>query len=197
MAESTRGYHDPTVVDEDWREKTKRRSEVKFCDRLKAIYLAEFAKHGKRSLAAAHAGVCADTVNDHLNNDPVFHAAFNAAYDEYRQERARKLERQAMKGFKETIFSPTGEKSTRRRYETQLRVMVLKACEPDLYADKSQVDVTMRGGPMLVPAILVASEWEKQFEQFQQTRELPEATSDDSAIMEGRLEPADAGTRRG
>lgn len=164
----------PQVDRTNWRMSTRERAEVKFCDRLKQIYLDEIKKHGKRALAALSAGVATNTVKRHLNDDPEFQAAYDAAYDEYREARVKRLERDAMRGFEETIFSPTGEKSTRRRYETQLRVMVLRALSPELYQDKSSLDITVRGGPMLVPAQLAPDEWEKQFVAQQQAMALPE-----------------------
>lgn len=176
MAESSKGYTNPKVDYQNWRYTTRERAEVKFCDRLKAIYLEEIRKSGKRALAALKAGVSVTTVKRQMKEDPEFCEAFDTAYDEYREARVKKLEAQAMNGFEETIFSPTGEKSTRRRYESNLRAMVLRAYAPELYQEKSALDITVRGGPMLVPAILDAGEWEKQFIAAQQAQALPEPT---------------------
>lgn len=178
MSESTKGYARPEADFTNWRYRTRARAEVKFCDRLKAIYLEEIALSGKRALAALKAGVSSATVSSHMKDDPEFCAAFDAAYDEYREKRVKRLEREAMRGFEETIFSPTGERSTRRRYETQLRVMLLRAHDPERYREKSEVDITVRGGPMLVPAMLDAVEWEKQFRAEQEKMALPSGESD-------------------
>jgi hypothetical protein len=173
MAESTTGYSVEVADKANWRYKTRERGTVKFCDRLKAIYLEQIEKHGKRMLAALHAGVATTTVSEHMKCDPEFQEAFDAAYDKYRETRVRKLETQAMNGFEETIFGPTGERSTRRRYETQLRAMVLKAHAPEMYSEKSSVDLTLRSGVMLAPAMLAPDEWEAQFRKLQETQVLP------------------------
>lgn len=189
MGEGTKGYARPQVDRTNWRYTTRERAEVKFCDRLKAIYLQEIALSGKRALAALKAGVCSSTVKQHMVDDPEFCAAFDAAYDEYREARVKRLETSAMRGFEETIFSPTGERSTRRRYETQLRVMVLRALAPELYQDKSSVDITVRGGPMVVPAQLNEAAWEAQFIASQEAMALPPGT--DATSVPGNIPDAE------
>ena len=166
------GYAVEVADKTTWRYTTKQRRTVKFCDRLKAIYLEEIEKHGKRTLAALKAGVATNTVLEHMKQDPEFQEAFDLAYDKYRESRVRKLEAQAMNGFEETIFGPTGERSTRKRYETQLRAMVLRAHGPE-YQEKSALDITVRSGVMLAPAILNPDEWEAQFKKLQETQVLP------------------------
>jgi hypothetical protein len=175
VKESTTGYAVEVADKANWRYRTRERATVKFCDRLKAIYLEQIEKHGKRTLAALHAGVSRVTVAEHMKQDPEFQEAFDAAYDKYRENRVKKLETQAMNGFEETIFGPTGERSTRRRYETQLRAMVLRAHGPE-YQEKTNIDLTVRSGVMLAPAILAPDEWEAQFRKLQETQVLPEAT---------------------
>jgi hypothetical protein len=173
--EGNSGYAVEVADKTNWRYQTRERRTVKFCDRLKAIYLEQIEKHGKRTLAALHAGVATNTVSEHMKNDPEFQEAFDAAYDKYREARVRKLETQAMNGFEETIFGPTGERSTRKRYETQLRAMVLRAHGPE-YQERTNIDLTVRSGVMLAPAILAPDEWEAQFKRLQETQVLPEST---------------------
>lgn len=175
MSESTKGYANPQVDYKNWRYTTRARAEVKFDDRLKATYLEEIRKSGKRALAALKAGVNASTVSKHLKEDPEFSTAFDAAYDEYREARVKKLETQAMNGFEEVIFSPTGEKSTRKRYESNLRAMVLRAYAPELYQERSAIDITVKSGVLLIPATQTVEEWEAQFIADQQKNALPEA----------------------
>jgi hypothetical protein len=192
VEESRSGYAVSVADKGNWRYQTRERRDVKFCDRLKAIYLEQIEKHGKRTLAALHAGVSKSTVSLHLKEDPEFQEAFDTAYDKYREARVRKLETQAMNGFEETIFGPTGERSTRKRYESNLRAMVLKAHAPEMYAEKSAVDITVRSGVMLAPATLVESEWEAQFRRLQDTPILPQTTDIPATGVEVRsLHPSE------
>jgi len=172
MAESSKGYAKPQVDYKNWRYTTRERAEVKFDDRLKAVYLEEIRKSGKRAIAALKAGVSCKTVKEHMKQDPEFCEAFDHAYDEYREERVKRIEAQAMKGFEEVIFSPTGEKATRKRYESNLRAMVLRAYAPELYQEKSQVDITVKSGVLLIPATQSVEDWEPQFTAHQQEHAL-------------------------
>jgi hypothetical protein len=185
MAESSKGYANPKHDMSNWRMSTRERREQKFCDRSKAIYLGEIRKHGKRALAALHANVNGTTVTRHMKEDPDFAEAFDQAYDEYRERRVRKLEAQAMNGFEETIFSPTGERATRKRFESNLRAMVLKAYAPELYQEKHSLDITVTTGIAVLPATLSNDEWEKQFEAKQAA--LPALPSAPPAFTEAEL----------
>lgn len=148
---------------------------LKLDDTAKGRYLQKLAETGKRGIAAAAAGVDATTIRKHQTEDPEFLQACEAAWDEYREQRVLKIEQEAIDGFEETIFSPTGERGTRLRYETQLRVMVLKAYDPERYREKVEVDHNHIGGAIVIPLTPSSEEWEAQFNKAQETYQLPEA----------------------
>lgn len=173
--ESSKGTFFPEADFTNWRVKCQDINNLKLDDAAKERYLVCLSKTGKRGMAAAAAGVHSCTITKHMSVDPEFMQAAEHAWDHYREQRVLNIENEALNGFEETIFSPTGEMATRRRYETQLRVMILKAYDPDKYADKQNIDVTFRGGAVVVPLTPTPDEWDKQFEQHREHMALPEA----------------------
>lgn len=174
--ESSKGTFFPVADFSNWRVKCKEVNNLKLDDEAKRRYLEKLSETGKRGIAAAAAGVDCSTIQKHMSVDPEFMQAAEAAWDHYREQRVLNIENEALNGFEETIFSPTGEMATRRRYETQLRVMMLKAYDPDRYADKQSIDVNFKGGAVVIPLTPSNEEWEKQFANHSDNYVLPEVS---------------------
>lgn len=158
---------EPVVDDTNWRVRVEGMNNLKFDDNAKLEFLKALDKTGKIGLACQAAGITCKTWREHKLKDPKFFEAVEHTIEVFNQRRAATLEKQAMEGFDEVIFGPTGEKAYRKRYETQLRVLLLKASDRELYADKSQVDINISGGAFIIPATLKSDDWEKQFHEQQ------------------------------
>lgn len=164
--------------DTNWREKIQAINSMSFDDAAKQRYIDSLIKYGKRNLAAAAAGCTERTVKKHMSVDPEFDEAVEHALGWHRENRAKRLELSAINGYEETIFGPNGECSTRKRYETQLRVMMLKGNDKDLYSDAPMdVNLAFKGGALIIPATLDATEWEKQFDTLREASELPASSA--------------------
>lgn len=176
--ESSKGTFFPEADFSNWRVKCQDVNKLKLDDHAKQRYLEKLAQTGKRGIAAAAAGVDCQTIIKHMSVDPEFMQAAEVAWDHYREQRVLNIENEALNGFEETIFSPTGVMATRRRYETQLRVMILKAYDPEKYGDKSQsIDVNFKGGAVVIPMTPSPDEWDKQFEAHREHMALPAPTT--------------------
>lgn len=158
----------PIVKDETWRERAANMNLIKFDDDAKLEFLKELEESGKIGLACQAAGISYETWRKHGRLDPQFLEAVEHTIAVFNATRASKIEKQAIKGFKEVVFGPNGEKEYRTRYETQLRAMILKAADREQYEDKSQLNVNVQGGAFVVPPIMDPGEWEKQFTENQQ-----------------------------
>lgn len=164
--------------DTNWREKIQAINSMSFDDAAKQRYINSLIKYGKRNLAAAAAGVTERTVKKHMSVDPEFDEAVEHALGWHRENRAKRLELSALNGYEETIIGANGEMATRKRYETQLRVLMLKGNDKDLYSDAPMdVNLAFKGGALIIPATLNADEWEKQFDVLREASELPASAS--------------------
>lgn len=177
----------PIVKDETWRERVENLNGIKFDDNAKLKFLKELDRTGKIGLACQVAGVSTTSWRTHARKDPKFLEAVEHTIKVFNESRAAQIEKQAIDGFREVIFGPNGEKAYRRRYETQLRVMVLKAADKELYADHSTVDVNVQGGAFIIPATLNPDDWEKQFAE-QQARFIPD-TAPNLFVTQGEEVP--------
>lgn len=195
--ESSKGTFFPIADYSNWRVKVRDQKNLKLDDAAKQRYLECLAKTGKRGMAAAAAGVDSSTIRKHQTEDPEFLEACEAAWDDYREQRVLQIENEAINGFEETIFSPTGEKGTRKRYETALRAMVLKAYDPERYREKVDVNHDIVGGAIVVPLTPTPEEWEAQFAQQQSNYQLPQAiTTEGHETFADQLQNGSLGSNR-
>lgn len=172
---------------ETWRDRIQRMNGLKFDDEAKLEFLKELDNTGKIGLACQAAGISYTTYADHKDRDPKFLEAVEHTIKVFNAGRAAKIERQAINGFKEVVFGPNGERDERRRYETQLRVMVLKAADRDMYEDKTHLQLGIAGGAFIIPATLAPDDWEAQFAE-QQEKFIPD-TAHNSILTEGEEQP--------
>lgn len=194
-SETSKTTNHPFADDTNWRVKIQSIHSLSFDDYAKQRYLLALQKHGKRHLAAAAGGVTDATVRKHLTIDPEFDEAVEHALGWHRENRARRLETEAINGYEETIFGPNGEEGTRKRYETQLRVMMLKGNDREMYTEQPlDVNVSFKGGALIIPATLDATEWERQFDVLREAAELPESASQRTSkeVRDADFEPVPA-----
>lgn len=183
----------PFVDDSGWREKIQRINAVALDDDAKQRFLMSLQKWGKKSLAAEAAGCTMATIKRHCLVDPEFNEAYEHALEFHRENRARILESSAMEGSVEPVFGSDGQVGERIRYETQLRVMILKGSDRDMYEDRKSIDVKhslVQSGALVVPATLNSADWEAQFDEMRAVQELPEGVSTPQvSVVEAEFEP--------
>lgn len=173
---------DPVVDDTTWRDRIKKLNCIKFDDNAKLKFLKTLEETGKIGLACQAAGISTGTWRGHAEREPDFYDAVKHTVEVFNARRAATLEQQAMKGFREVVFGPNGERAYRRRYETQLRVMVLRAADKEMYDETNNVNVNVNAGAFLVPATLNPDDWAKQFEEMQ-SRFIPDTNNPQHAIL--------------
>lgn len=173
---------------ETWRDRIKNMNGIKFDDDAKLEFLKELDRTGKIGLACQAAGISHTTYLDHKDRDPLFLEAVEHTVKVFNSNRAAKIERQAIMGFKEVVFGPNGEREERRKYETQLRVMVLKAADRDMYEDRSHLTLGVAGGAFIIPATLAPEDWEAQFAE-QQDKFIPDSNGQGHILTEGEEQP--------
>jgi hypothetical protein len=180
---------DPVVEGQDtWRDRIQRMNGLKFDDEAKLDFLRELDRSGKIGLACQAAGISYGTYADHKDRDPKFLEAVHHTIKVFNEGRASRLERQAMNGFKEVVIGPNGERDYRQKYETQLRVMVLRAADREMYEDRSTLQLGVAGGAFIIPATLAPADWEAQFAE-QQDKFIPDSAGAGHILTEGEEQP--------
>ncbi len=173
---------------ETWRDRIQRMNGIKFDDDAKLDFLKELDRTGKIGLACQAAGISHTTYIDHKDRDPKFLEAVEHTIKVFNAGRAAKIERQAIMGFKEVVFGPNGEREERRKFETQLRVMVLKAADREMYEDRTHLTLGVAGGAFIIPATLAPADWEAQFAE-QQDKFIPDSAGPGHILTQGEEQP--------
>lgn len=137
---------------------------VKITDELKEAYCDRLAVHGKKMIAAVEVGLHYTTIRNHAKMDPSFQEDIDTALTTRSQSITNRLEEDALEGHvKLTYDKETGALVAEEiKLETPLRMALLKRHDPE-YRDKSEVDVNVRGGVLVVPGRLTAESWEALF----------------------------------
>jgi len=159
----------------------------KFDDNAKLKFLKELDKTGKIGLACQAAGISTTSWRTHARREPDFYEAVKHTIEVFNARRASILEQQALEGYREVVFGPNGERAYRRKYETQLRVLVLRASDKEMYDETSNVNVNVQGGAFIIPATLATDDWEKQFAE-NQAKFIPDSANP-VFITEGHEQP--------
>jgi hypothetical protein len=167
-------------------------SRIKFDDPSKAIYLAAIAEHGRKGDAAKAAGVSLQTVNNHLENDPDFLAAFEAARISYRDKVVSHAANLALEGIPRKRLDKEGNTIEEwREYPVRLVELELKFVEPE-YREKQVLDVNAAGGVLVAPATVTPTEWAAA--QAKANAEKRNPTIIDAEAVEVTEEPKNAET---
>lgn len=161
---SSRPVTPGTVDDSRWLVKARNKDLVKLTDEMKDLYCERLLLHGKKMIAAKEIGVHYSSIEAHAKNDPDFAEDIQAALADRSQTIVQRLETEAMEGHvKLTYDKETGSLiAEETKYETPLRAMMLKRFDPD-YKDRSEIDINIRGGVLVVPGRLAPEDWEAIF----------------------------------
>lgn len=87
----------------NWRKQVQE-SRIKFDDNQKDIYLRVLAETGLKGKAAAEAGVCLQTVRDHIEIDPEFENAVEKAFASYTTLLSQEVHRRGVEGWDEPLY---------------------------------------------------------------------------------------------
>lgn len=157
-----------------WR-KELQASKLKFDDVQKGIYLNVLRKTGRKMASARAAGVSAQCVADHIQNDPFFDEAVQEALADYRDIIHKHAYKVAVIGVKEPIVGGefkdqvVAEKTV---YATNILAMEMKRVEPE-YKDKSEVALTSNSPVLVAPAGMTPEEWIASQKALQGTKKEP------------------------
>jgi hypothetical protein len=148
----------------------------KFDDKRKAKYLEFMEMYGKKVLAAKLTGVAYSTVYYHMEHDPEFAETVETALDNRAERIVHMLEEQAINGYKQPIFSKSGEYlGEKTLYESNLRLAMLKRYDPAYKDGKGDgVVINNNTGAVVVPAGVPAEDWEKLYSDKAQGLYRPE-----------------------
>lgn len=151
----------PAADFSNWRPRLRVAKMRELTDEDKQRYLEKLSQTGKVYIAARAACLHYHTVTKQMEMDEEFNELVDAALKHYNEHVEAIIEQDAL----------------RDPEATQLRVMLLKASNRERYSDKTNLDVTFKGGAVVVPLTPTADEWEKQFANHSSNYILPD-TSD-------------------
>ncbi len=137
----------------------------KFDEDAMGRFLAVYARTGRKQHSAQAAGVCVQTVNNHIKEDKNFALATAEAIDHFRDKIMEAVYEQAVTGILEPIFGgkfKDVQVGAKRVLAPNLLALEAKRVNP-AYRDKTTVDMNVTGGVLLVPAAMTPDEWEKKF----------------------------------
>lgn len=149
--------------DTNWRIRIRNAGNIRFDDDAKRRFLEVFAKNNRKSHAAAAAGVCLQTVNNHIENDPEFAAAIENAIVEYRDRIMEHAQELMLEGTDVPLIGGKDKDEVvayKREYPTNLIAMEMRRVEPG-FKDRSEIDLKGGGGVLVVPANAASDEWQK------------------------------------
>lgn len=163
-ASSTGGPGKRVVDQAKWRKEVIE-SRIKFDDLAKGRFLELYARDGNFRSAAKACGVAYSTVKLHIDTDPDFAEAVFEAKEDYKDRVITHAQSLIFDGVKEPIFGGqfkdehVGDKVT---FPTNLLAMEMKRVEKG-YHERSEVDVTVKGGVLLIPQGETVDTWADKF----------------------------------
>jgi hypothetical protein len=157
-----------------WR-KQLQASKIGFDDTRKGIYLRHLSEFGRKMQAARCAGVSANCVLDHYNNDSEFAAAVEEALKDY-ADRVQALAWKLMEGVKKPIVGGKFKDEIITHeivHATNLLAMEMKKTNPE-YKDRSEVDLNQKGGGLIVvPAGVTPEDFVREMAEVAKTAVQP------------------------
>lgn len=182
---STTGTFAPIADQTDWRKRLKD-CRIKFDDKAKARYLAEYERTGIKGAAARAAGVTNETVLRHIKEvDPDFGEAAEEAWRAWASRVELKMSEEAIEGVlvtksrrvKATDGTDDWEEEVHRevKFETPLRAMIMKRINPE-YRENSTLNVNAGsgGGVLVIPMVSTREEWEALWKDAEPVQLPPE-----------------------
>lgn len=171
---STGGPGERIVDQTHWRRQLQERR-IKFDDKAKWTFIAEFAMHNRFMHACQAAGVSFRTVKAHIENDPEFAELVEEAKEFYKSRVLQHAQRLMLDGMREPIIGGqfkdevVGEKIF---YPIQLIAMEMKKVDPD-YKDRQEIEHKGGGGVLVAPAGKSPEQWIKEQEALNASRQKP------------------------
>lgn len=133
----------------------------KFDTKAREVFLNRYEQTGLKHLSARAAGVCPQTVNEHINEDEDFAMLAANALQAYRESVEQEVMRRGIEGWDEPIHYQGKPTSVVRKYSDRLLELHAKRHIPE-YREKPTLDVNLQGGVLVVPGSGANSaEWEK------------------------------------
>lgn len=158
---STTGNGNPTVDMTNWRVQLQRRR-LKFDDVQKAKFLKALATHGMKGRAAEAADICLSIANNHREVDPEFAAAYEAAYEKYRDRVHKVVQKIAIRGLRKPIVGGEFRDQVvayETIYATNILAMEMKRVD-HAWREKTEITANVRGGVLVAPAeVADVTEW--------------------------------------
>lgn len=123
--------------------------------------LEAYAQFGTYATAAKAAGVCPQTIKNHMKTDLDFEEGMKIAEGEFRDKLEREAYRRAVEGVDEPVFSQKlgTQIGVIRRYSDGLLQFIMKKWMPE-YREKVQADVNISGGVLVLAESRAVSEEE-------------------------------------
>lgn len=106
---STTGKHRPVADQTNWRHKMLP-NRIKFDDEAKLVYLTTLERSGLKNAAALEAGVTQQTVLNHLETDEEFAAAYDVAFERYKESVRDAVRIRGRDGWLEPVYH-SGERA--------------------------------------------------------------------------------------
>lgn len=141
-----------------------RKGHVEFTPDRKDQFLTAFAETGLQALSAQLAGVSVQTIVNHRKNDKIFAEAYDDAHGQYCDSLVHEMARRGQYGIDEPLVFQ-GKKTGHyiRRYSDRLLERLAEAKVPG-FGRKTEVDVNVKGGVLLIPASAPdPEEWEQRY----------------------------------
>lgn len=141
---------------------------VLFTPEVRAMYLEQLARTGRKYLAAQLAGTTCRTVARHAKVDPELMEEIEEAMEAYRDTVRATVQRRALEGDLEPIIGRVGKDrdgiiAYKRRFSDTILLAEAKRVDPE-YRDKSTVDMNVKAaGVLVVGTMMSAGEWAAQF----------------------------------
>lgn len=135
---------------------------VPMTDDAKFAYVSLVCRTGLITQSALDVGVSIETARNHRNSDEEFGQAVQLALDVYRDSLSKEVHRRGVTGVNQPVFYMGRKCGVVRKYSDKLLEMHLKRHIPE-YRDHLNVDATVTGGVMVIPAGPQSVEdWENQ-----------------------------------
>jgi len=118
--------------------------QIQFDAERKAAFVLAYERTGEKKAAAAAVGVTRQTIYNHLETDPAFREACEAARGRLLESCIATLKKLAIDGVEKTTFDKDGNKvSVTRVYSERMLLAWLKRLEREKWGDKVAVDQTV------------------------------------------------------
>lgn len=122
-----------------------------------ANFLAALAEAPNVAAACQAAGVGRSTAYDHRRGSPEFAAAWEAALDAGTDALVGECYRRARHGAERPVYQGGEKVGSVTEYSDTLAIFLLKAHRPEVYGDRSKVDMTTAGKPLEAGAAPITS----------------------------------------